>query len=112
MNSRTQFHLVVVDQILFSFPRRSLCILFLFIISFGLHAQVLINEVVTDPQVDWSTNAFDGSDGLGLIDTNDEWIELYVTANGVNLTGWTIELNDGTDESGLIDAGGAFVTMN
>lgn len=111
MNSRTQFHLVVVDQILFSFPRRSLCIL-LSIISFGLHAQVLINEVVTDPQVDWNTNAFDGSDGLGLIDTNDEWIELYVTANGANLTGWTIELNDGTDESGLIDAGGAFVTMN
>ncbi|MEQ9466556.1 MAG: T9SS type A sorting domain-containing protein [Ekhidna sp.] len=94
-------------------PKKSFnAFLFTLIFSFTSHAQVLINEVVTDPQVDWSTNAFDGSDGLGIIDSNDEWIELYVTANGVDLTGWTIELNDGTNTSGTLAAGGAFTISN
>lgn len=77
-----------------------------------IRSQVLINEVITDPQVDWSTNAFDGTNGGGTIDSNDEWIELYISANGLDLTGWTIEMNDGTNASGAITAGAAFVTMN
>ncbi len=78
----------------------------------SVFSQVLINEVVTDPQIDWSTNVFDGTDGSGAIDSNDDWIELYISSNGLDLTGWTIEMNDGTDASGTIAAGGAFVTMN
>ncbi|WP_436515797.1 T9SS type A sorting domain-containing protein [Ekhidna sp. To15] len=73
---------------------------------------MLINEVITDPQLDWSTNGFDGTDGGGTINSDDDWIELYINANGLDLTGWTIELNDGTDESGTIAAGGAFTIMN
>lgn len=75
-------------------------------------SQVVINEVITDPQQDWSTNGFDGTIGAGTIDSDDDWIELYITANGLDLTGWTIELNDGTDESGTIAAGGAFTFSN
>ncbi len=76
------------------------------------YSQVVINEVITDPQQDWSTNGFDGTDGGGTIDSDDDWIELYINANGLDLTGWTIQLNDGTNESGTIAAGGAFVVSN
>ncbi|WP_421764881.1 right-handed parallel beta-helix repeat-containing protein [Ekhidna sp.] len=84
----------------------------LLLCSHLIFSQVVINEVVTDPQQDWSTNGFDGTDGASTIDSNDDWIELYITGNGLDLTGWTIELNDGTDESGTIAAGGAFTVMN
>lgn len=92
--------------------RYGLTLLILSLLSTPIMSQVLINEVVTDPQVDWSTNSFDGTDGGGTIDSNDDWIELYVSTNGLDLTGWTIEMNDGTNASGTIAAGGAFVTMN
>lgn len=92
--------------------RYGLALLILFTFSYSSFSQVLINEVVTDPQQDWSTNGFDGTIGAGTIDSNDDWVELYVTANGLDLTGWTIELNDTSPVSGTIAAGGAFVTMN
>ncbi len=73
---------------------------------------VVINEVVTDPFTDWNTSSFDGSIGAGSVDANDEWIELYIGTAGLNLTGWTIEMNDGTDVSGSIASGGVFATVN
>ncbi|MEO9484240.1 MAG: T9SS type A sorting domain-containing protein [Ekhidna sp.] len=96
----------------FSVMRIGMALLFLCIFSSQILSQVLINEVVTDPQQDWSTNGFDGTIGAGSIDSDDDWIELYITANGLNLTGWTIELIDGTDVSGTIAAGGAFTVSN
>lgn len=75
---------------------------------------VLINEVVVDPQQDWSTNAFNGIPGSGTISQGvDEWLELYITQDGLNLTGTTIELLDGTPVAGTLAAGGgAFQTVN
>ena len=49
---------------------------------------VKINEVVTDPFTDWSTNGFDGTDGGMTVSAVDEWIELYIGSDGINLTGW------------------------
>ncbi|MCE7992289.1 MAG: T9SS type A sorting domain-containing protein [Roseivirga sp.] len=72
---------------------------------------VVINEVVTDPQQDWSTNSFNGIAGSGAISSGtDEWVELYINTAGIDLTGWTIELNDGTDVTGDLTSSGAFST--
>lgn len=76
---------------------------------------VLINEVVTDPYLDWSTDGFTGIIGDGLASADvDEWIELYIGTSGINFTNWTISLEDGSGD--LIDqsleAGGAFVNSN
>ncbi len=50
---------------------------------------VVINEVVTDPQVDWSTTGFDGNDGASATNTADEWLELFIKNNNINLSnGW------------------------
>lgn len=73
---------------------------------------VVINEVITDPQQDWgASNFFDPSPG-GSGDADDEWIELYITTDDLDLTSWTIEMNDGTDETGSLSAGGAFNQSN
>lgn len=63
------------------------------------HAEgyVLINEIVTDPMNDWSTNGFSGEAGEGSITTTDEYIELYnPTSQAIDLTGWTLEMTDTT----------------
>ena len=73
---------------------------------------VLINEIVTDPQQDWSTNAFDGTIAGGVVSGVDQWIELYIGTSGINLTGWTIELTDGTDVIGNLTSSGAFDVSN
>lgn len=73
---------------------------------------VLINEAVVDPQQDWSANGFNGGAGAGASGTDDEWVELYIVAPGLDLTGWTIELNDGSDVSGDLTTTGAFDTVN
>lgn len=73
---------------------------------------VLINEVVTDPQQDWSTNDFDGTIAGGPISEVDEWIELYIGTAGVNLTNWTVELTDGSNITGNLTSTGAFDVSN
>ena len=71
---------------------------------------VVINEVVTEPYRDWSTNNFNGVVGAGAITDYDEWVELLINSAGINLTGWTIELLDGSgDVIGALSASGAFV---
>ncbi len=62
---------------------------------------VLINEVVTFPQQDWSGN---GPINQGT----DEWVELYMVTAGLDLTGWTIELIDATPVIGDLTSTGAF----
>ncbi|MBN2165233.1 MAG: Ig-like domain-containing protein, partial [Marinilabiliaceae bacterium] len=72
---------------------------------------VVINEVVTEPQQDWSISAFSGNPG-GTPGTNDEWVELFINSDGVDLAGWTIELIDGTDVIGDLTNTGAFDVSN
>ncbi|MBD2041903.1 cadherin-like domain-containing protein [Microcoleus sp. FACHB-672] len=72
---------------------------------------VLVNEVVTNPQQDWSTSNFNGVVGAGVVsEGTDEWAELYISQAGLDLTNWTIELLDGTNVIGNLTAGGAFQT--
>ena len=74
---------------------------------------VVINEVVTDPQQDWSTNGFNGTVGAGSVTQGtDEWVELLINSAGIDFTGWTIELNDGTDVTGDLTTTGAFDAQN
>lgn len=80
--------------------------------SNSLTGTVLINEVVTDPQQDWSTNNFNGTTAGGTVDTEDEWVELYIGTANINLTNWTIELTDGSDVTGDLTATGAFDVVN
>ncbi|MEP4597053.1 MAG: Ig-like domain-containing protein, partial [Cyclobacteriaceae bacterium] len=88
-------------------------------------ADVVINEVVLEPQFDWSP-AFDGTDGASLVNAEDDWIELYINSTGVDFSvgtypnKWVIEIdngNDGTDYFGDLDVvggngSGAFEVSN
>jgi hypothetical protein len=69
---------------------------------------LVINEVVTDPQQDWSSSAFDGVPGVGPVTISDEYVELYIKVAGLDLSGWMIELTDDNPASGSLGAGGAF----
>lgn len=72
-------------------------------------AAVVINEVVTHPQTDWSTTGFDGTPGTGAILPGvDEWIELLINVSSLDLTGWHIELLDTSPIAGHIGPEGAF----
>ncbi|MGF1759504.1 tandem-95 repeat protein [Photobacterium sagamiensis] len=74
---------------------------------------VVINEVVTDPQQDWSTNGFNGTIDAGAISSGtDEWIELLINSDGIDLTGWTLELLDGSGIGGDLSNTGAFDVSN
>ncbi|MCK5522439.1 MAG: ExeM/NucH family extracellular endonuclease, partial [Thiomargarita sp.] len=75
-------------------------------------SDILINEIVTDPQQDWSTNGFTDEIGNGNVSNIDEWVELYIATAGLNLTDWTIELNDGSDISSDLTNSGAFQVSN
>ncbi len=70
---------------------------------------VVINEIVTDPQRDWSSSGFDGTPSGGAVTEADEFVELYIKTAGLDLSDWTIELTDGSPASGGLGAGGAFV---
>ena len=69
---------------------------------------VVINEVVTDPQTDWGGNNFSGVPGGGAVSEADEFVELYIKTAGLDLTGWGIALNDGSPSSGDLTSAGAF----
>ncbi len=77
-------------------------------ISPAAPGSVLINEVVTDPQQDWSGGGFGPVPGAGPVSDTDEWIELLILADGLDLTAWTLELRDGSDVSGDLTEAGAF----
>ena len=77
--------------------------------SFG--QSVIINEIVTDPQQDWSSTSFTTPPGYSS-GSNDEWVELYIKSASIDLTGWTIELIDGTNVSGNLTSTGAFAVSN
>lgn len=74
--------------------------------------QVVINEVITDPQQDWSSGGFLDAAPGGSAGSDDEWIELYINANGLDLTNWTITVDDGSPFSGDLTNTGAFDVVN
>ncbi len=80
---------------------------------------IVINEFVTEPRRDWSTNLFNGVAGAGPVNITDEWVELFVKRAGMNLTGWNFEINDGSSDltgnapnNGTLATGGCFQTSN
>jgi hypothetical protein len=73
---------------------------------------VKINEVVPNPQQDWNSISFNGSAPGGMASSNDEWVELYIGSDGINLTGWQISLIDGTNVLGDLSSVGAFQVSN
>jgi hypothetical protein len=76
---------------------------------------IVINEFVTEAQQDWSSIGFSGTAPGGTGATNDEWIELFIKRAGMNLTGWTIDLDDATpwlDKDLTSGAGSAFQVSN
>ena len=69
---------------------------------------VVVNEVVTDPQTDWSSNDFNGVPGGGAVSIADQFVEMYIKTAGLDLAGWTIALNDGSPGSGDLTSAGVF----
>lgn len=72
--------------------------------------QVLITEIVTDPQQDHGEStfgngiAFDGVVGTGTIGSTDEYFEIYNgTPESVDLTGWNVTMIDGSDVTESVD---------
>lgn len=72
-------------------------------------ARVLITEVVTDPQQDWSDTAsgngilFDAVPGTGTVGTTDEYVEIFNGTSGtLDISQWSLEMIDGTDETQLL----------
>ncbi|OQY48537.1 MAG: hypothetical protein B6242_02020, partial [Anaerolineaceae bacterium 4572_78] len=74
--------------------------------------QIFINEVVVDPQQDWSTTDFDGTVSGGSVSSIDEWLEIYIGTPGLDLSTWQIGLHDGSDVVGDLSNAGAFGVSN
>ncbi len=77
-----------------------------------LYSQVVVNEVITDPQQNWSSGGFTDPTPGGTAGSDDEWIELYISVGGLDLTGWTITVDDGVPFSGDLTNTGAFDVVN
>lgn len=67
--------------------------------------QVLITEVVTDPQQDHGESTmengipFDPYPGTGTVGSSDEYVEIYNgTTESIDVSLWSINMLDGTDE--------------
>lgn len=68
-------------------------VIFLFVLACA--SALKINEFTADPQTDW--------DESGTVTSSDEWIELYNDgASTVNLTGWSIIINDSISTNATI----------
>ena len=85
----------------------SFLILTVFLASFS--SAIVINEFTTDPQTD--------RNGDNKTTGSDEWFELYnPDSNPVNLSGWTLNLTDGTNVTvhleGIIQPNKYFTILN
>ena len=72
-------------------------------------ASAVINEVVTDPQRDWSDSRggdgvpFNNMPGNGDVTDSDEWIEIFNAGNQtLDLRNWTLEMRDTTPVTHVI----------
>jgi len=67
-------------------------------------AQVVINEVVTYPWQDWDDGSFNPTPGTGVVNDNDEWIELSNRGTtAVSLSGWMLGMIDATPNTQTLD---------
>lgn len=53
-----------------------------------LAGKILINEIVGDPQIDYSGGGWNGSNGGGTINSTDDWVEL------LNLSGTSVNISN------------------
>ena len=76
-----------------------------------------IDEVVTDPQSDWSDSGgggapFDASPGSGSINSGDEFIEIHnVGTTPVRVRDMVVRMTDGSPSEYIIGSGGAAVEV-
>ncbi|RME56319.1 MAG: hypothetical protein D6795_01700, partial [Deltaproteobacteria bacterium] len=70
---------------------------------------VVINEVVIDPQADWSDSVggrgvpFDNKPGSGVPNVEDQWIELYNTSEEtIDLTNWSVLMRDNQPDKEIL----------
>lgn len=75
-------------------------------------ARLLLTEVVTDPQQDFGESTpvngvlFDSIVGTGTVGSSDEYVEIYNgTPDSVDLSLWSLQMQDGTDEVQGFDDG-------
>jgi len=72
-----------------------------------------IDEIVTDPQSDWSDNSgvqFDSTPGNGVIDTGDEYIEIRNLSNfSVSVRDMVLRMSDSSPEDYVIGSGGGTI---
>ncbi len=76
------------SDILFSYESNSYLLRYLEKKPFSSNYQnILINEIVSDPQTDYSGGGWSGQGGGGTIDSTDEWVELVNRSDSpVNLS--------------------------
>ena len=86
---------------------------------FRVSAQVLINEIVADPQQDWSDSeggdhvAFNDFPGTAPATATDEWVELLnVSGLTLDLTSWTLAMIDSTPAIEVLGAGPAILVCS
>src|SRR5262245_32110550 len=86
-------------------PRISAAAAFAFLLwAPAASAQVVINEVVTYPWQDWDDGSFNPTPGTGVVNDNDEWIELHNRGTTtVSLSGWTLQMVDTTPNTQVLD---------
>ena len=74
-----------------------------------------IDEIVTDPQSDWSDNSgvqFDSTPGNGVIDTGDEYIEIRNLSNfSVSVRDMVLRMSDSSPGDYVIGSGGGTVEV-
>ncbi len=80
-------------------------------VAWSAPSEVYFTEVVTDPQQDWNDTsggdgiAFDNIPGNGTVGSTDEWIEIKNgRGESVNLSGWSLQMLDGTDQTLSFDS--------
>lgn len=85
----------------------------------GASPQVLINEIVADPQQDWNDSdggdsiAFNDLPGTGPVTTSDEWVELLNTSGStLDLTSWTLAMVDTSSATEVLGAGQAILVFS
>lgn len=99
---------------------RSVLISLIFVAIPGIvSSQVVINEVVTDPEFDWSDSVggngvqFDHVPGIASPNLSDEWLELKNTSGtAVDVTGWTVTMADSSPDTEVLGGGTAVLVFS